>query len=217
MIDIETMVEPPAAEPLKPIFTPVDKVAEFPHSDELPEGCQVFDINTDDFFYSTYITHETYVTRRDVDGNDLDLQMTIYTPFHDDGNMPDGKPEAGWPVIVIIRGAAFFKPNLSSFNSLYIRLAEKGYMVVVRNIVQAPSIRSLHKCRTAKPLYVMCAAMPNGWMLILIASHYSVTLLAAIPYLWQVLPVIASRILQITARPVLKCAVSSTGMVPPIL
>lgn len=111
MIDIETMVEPPAAEPLKPIFTPVDKVAEFPHSDELPEGCQVFDINTDDFFYSTYITHETYVTRRDVDGNDLDLQMTIYTPFHDDGNMPDGKPEAGWPVIVIIRGAAFFKPN----------------------------------------------------------------------------------------------------------
>ena len=46
MIDIETMVEPPAAEPLKPIFTPVDKVAEFPHSDELPEGCQVFDINT---------------------------------------------------------------------------------------------------------------------------------------------------------------------------
>ena len=50
MIDIETMVEPPAAEPLKPIFTPVDKVAEFPHSDELPEGCQVFDIDTDDFF-----------------------------------------------------------------------------------------------------------------------------------------------------------------------
>ena len=39
--------------------------------------------------------------------------------------------------------------------------------------------------QTAKPLYVMCAAMPNGWMLILIASHYSVTLLAAIPYLWQ--------------------------------
>lgn len=107
MIDIETMVEPPAAEPLKPIFTPVDKVAEFPHSDELPEGCQVFDINTDDFFYSTYITHETYVTRRDVDGNDLDLQMTIYTPFHDDGNMPDGKPEAGWPVIVIIRWSRF--------------------------------------------------------------------------------------------------------------
>lgn len=186
MIDIETMVEPPAAEPLKPIFTPVDKVAEFPHSDELPEGCQVFDINTDDFFYSTYITHETYVTRRDVDGNDLDLQMTIYTPFHDDGNMPDGKPEAGWPVIVIIRGAAFFKPNLSSFNSLYIRLAEKGYMVVVpeyRPSTVDPFPAQMQDC---KPLYVMCAAMPNGWMLILIASHYSVTLLAAIPYLWQV-------------------------------
>lgn len=152
MIDIETMVEPPAAEPLKPIFTPVDKVAEFPHSDELPEGCQVFDINTDDFFYSTYITHETYVTRRDVDGNDLDLQLTIYTPFHDDGNMPDGKPEAGWPVIVIIRGAAFFKPNLSSFNSLYIRLAEKGYMVVVpeyRPSTVDPFPAQMQDCKTA--------------------------------------------------------------------
>lgn len=36
MIDIETMVEPPAAEPLKPIFTPVDKVAEFP----IPMSCR---------------------------------------------------------------------------------------------------------------------------------------------------------------------------------
>ena len=130
-IDIESMVAPASAEPLKPIPTPVDQVADFPHSDEVPEGCVVIEDDfADTFFFSTYITEEKYVTRETKEGH-LDLKLTIYTPFHDDPNMPDGNHENGWPVIVFMRGAAFFKPNPASFNSLYTRLSEKGYAVVV--------------------------------------------------------------------------------------
>ena len=79
-IDIEHMVAPAAAEPLEPIPTPVDQVANFPHSDEVPEGCVVIKENfADTFFFSTYISEETYVTRETEDG-ELDLKMTIYTP-----------------------------------------------------------------------------------------------------------------------------------------
>ena len=130
-VDIENLVAGPAAEPLAPIPTPVDRVRAFPHAEETPEGCVVVDdVVSDDFLYSTYITEETYATRSSDDGG-CTLRATIYTPFHDDGNMPNGRPEQGWPAVVFMRGAAFHKPNSSSFNSLYIRLSEKGYVVVV--------------------------------------------------------------------------------------
>ena len=151
-IDIEHMVAPAAAEPLKPIPTPVDQVANFPHSDEVPEGCVVIKEDfADTFFFSTYISEETYVTRETEDG-DLELKMTIYTPFHDDVNMPDANHENGWPVVVFMRGAAFFKPNLASFNSLYTRLSEKGYAVVVpeyRPSTVAPFPAQMQDCKTA--------------------------------------------------------------------
>lgn len=152
-IDISMMVEPPAAEPLPPIVTPVESVREFPRSEELPDGCVVVDdLDTDDFLYSTTVTEERYVTRTLADGGAYPLAMTIYTPFHDDGNMPDGRPERGWPVIVYMRGAAFHKPNMSSFNSLYIRLAERGYVVVVpeyRPSEVAPFPAPMQDCKTA--------------------------------------------------------------------
>ncbi|OZG64059.1 alpha/beta hydrolase [Bifidobacterium eulemuris] len=139
MVDIEALVAPAAAEPLAPIPTPVDQVAGFPHSDEVPEGCVVVDgVDTDDFFYSTDIEEVPYATRTLADGSDYELNMMVYTPFHDDDNMPDGRPEAGWPVIVYMRGAGFFKPRKNSFNSLYIRLAERGYVVVVPEYRPAP-------------------------------------------------------------------------------
>lgn len=151
-IDIENMVAPAAAEPLTPIPTPVDQVANFPHSDEVPEGCIVIkDDFADTFFFSTYITEEKYVTRKTKEGY-LDLNLTIYTPFHDDPNMPDSNHENGWPVIMFMRGAAFFKPNPSSFNSLYIRLAEKGYAVVVpeyRPSTVSPFPAQMQDCKTA--------------------------------------------------------------------
>ncbi|KAA8826790.1 alpha/beta hydrolase [Bifidobacterium reuteri] len=152
-IDIESLVEPPASKPLQPIPTPPSQVAQFPRTEETPEGCIVIDdLDTDDFLYSTYITHETYVTRALADGTELPLGVDIYTPFRDDGNMPNGKPEAGWPVIVYMRGAAFHKPNPSTFNSLYIRLAEKGYVVVVpeyRPSDIAPFPAQMQDCKTA--------------------------------------------------------------------
>ena len=151
-IDIESMVAPASAEPLKPIPTPVDQVADFPHSDEVPEGCVVIEDDfADTFFFSTYITEEKYVTRETKEGH-LDLKLTIYTPFHDDPNMPDGNHENGWPVIVFMRGAAFFKPNPASFNSLYTRLSEKGYAVVVpeyRPSTVAPFPAQMQDCKTA--------------------------------------------------------------------
>lgn len=152
-IDIESMVAPPSAQPLDPIPTPVDQVAEFPHADEVPEGCIVIDdIDTDDFLYSTYVTEESYVTRTLANGDETTLNMTIYTPFHDDGNMPDGKPANGWPVVAYMRGAAFHKPNMSSFNSLYMRLSEQGYAVVVpeyRPSDDAPFPAQMQDCKTA--------------------------------------------------------------------
>nr|WP_304321694.1 alpha/beta hydrolase [Bifidobacterium catenulatum] len=150
-IDIEDMVAPASSEPLKPIPTPVDKVAEFPHSDEVPDGCVVVDGFEDTFFFSTYVTKEKYVTR-ETKGGPLDLNLDIYTPFHDDPNMPDANHENGWPVIVFMRGAGFFKPTPSSFNSLYIRLAEKGYAVVVpeyRPSTVAPFPAQTQDCKTA--------------------------------------------------------------------
>ena len=48
--DIGSMVAPPSAQPLDPIPTPIPETKNFPHIDEVPEGCIVLDEPTEDSF-----------------------------------------------------------------------------------------------------------------------------------------------------------------------
>ena len=89
-IDIESMVAPPSPTQLARFRRPAEQTKFFPHTDELPEGCQVIsDLDQDDFGYPVNIEQVTYVTRQLADGSSVDLPMWVFTPGVD--NMPEAQ------------------------------------------------------------------------------------------------------------------------------
>jgi len=88
--DIESMVAPPSAQPLDPIPTPIPETKNFPHIDEVPEGCIVLDEPTEDSFgYPVDMEQVTYATRQLADGTSVDMPLWVFTPGTD--NMPEGQ------------------------------------------------------------------------------------------------------------------------------
>lgn len=151
-IDVDSLVEPASVEPLATIPTPIEQTKNFPHTDEVPDGCTVIsDLDEDDFGYSVSFEEVTYATRTLADGTSMDLPMWVFTPGLD--NAPESHmPEGGWPVIVFVRGSAFHEQNVPDYSNYYVRIAEKGYVVAAmkyRHSDVAPFPAQMLDCKTA--------------------------------------------------------------------
>lgn len=111
---------------LDPIPTPVP--AEFPHTDEVPEGCTVLKGLKDEWGY--YVDFHTDIIYANRDGRDL--KMHILEPKVHFG-APDEEQEAPhkWPCIAYIQGSAFHEQWLWNNISRHIRAAEHGYAVAI--------------------------------------------------------------------------------------
>ncbi|KAA8826791.1 alpha/beta hydrolase [Bifidobacterium reuteri] len=150
--DISSMIAPPSPQPLEPIETPIPETKNFPHTDEVPEGCIVLSEPSEDTFgYPVDMEQITYATRQLADGTSVDMPLWVFMPGVD--NMPEGRiPEDGWPVIVFVRGSAFHEQNVLDYLNYYVRIAERGYVVAAvkyRPSDDAPFPAQMQDCKTA--------------------------------------------------------------------
>ena len=124
----------------------VKNPADFPRSEEAPEGCIVLEDLKDEFGYQVDFHEVVYVKRRMGDGKEKELSLHIYQP-HD----PEDE-ERKWPIVVFIQGSAFHKQNLFGHFGELVRLAEKGYVVAAaeyRPSEEAPFPAQMQDCKTA--------------------------------------------------------------------
>ena len=119
----------------EPIPTPVP--AEFPRSEEVPEGCVVLEGLEDQWGYQVDIHTDILYAERDpeewyVNPVPCKLKMHILEPVIHAG-VPEEEREKPrkWPCIVYIQGSAFHKQWLWDHISRHIRMAEHGYVVAV--------------------------------------------------------------------------------------
>lgn len=120
---------------LEPIPTPIP--AEFPHTDEVPEGCRVISGLKDEWGY--YVDIHTDVAYAEREGRfaytakeKMELKMIILEPRVHFG-APDEELEKvrKWPCVAYIQGSAFHEQWMWNNISRHIRLAEKGYAVAI--------------------------------------------------------------------------------------
>lgn len=111
---------------LDPIPTTVSK--DFPHTDEVPEGCHVIDELPDDWGY--YVDIHTDVHYASRDGRDLKL-IILEPRVHFGASDEEMAKPRKWPCVAYIQGSAFHEQWLWNNISRHIRLAEKGYVVAI--------------------------------------------------------------------------------------
>lgn len=132
---------------LDPIPTPVP--AEFPHTDEVPEGCRVLTGLKDDWGYYVDIHQDVIYAERD----GKQLRMHILEPKEHFG-APDEvmeKPHK-WPCLAYIQGSAFHEQWLWNNISRHLRVAEKGIAVAIieyRPSEAAPFPAQMQDAKTA--------------------------------------------------------------------
>lgn len=111
---------------LDPIPTTVPK--DFPHTDEVPEGCHVIDGLSDDWGHYVDIHTDVHYASRD----GRDLKMIILEPrLHFGASDQEMAQPRKWPCVAYIQGSAFHEQWLWNNISRHIRLAEKGYVVAI--------------------------------------------------------------------------------------
>lgn len=111
---------------LDPISTTVPK--DFPHTDEVPEGCHVIDGLSDDWGHYVDIHTDVHYASRD----GRDLKMIILEPrLHFGASDKEMAKVRRWPCVAYIQGSAFHEQWLWNNISRHIRLAEKGYVVAI--------------------------------------------------------------------------------------
>lgn len=120
---------------LEPIPTSIP--AEFPHTDEVPEGCIVLKGLKDEWGYYVDIHNDVvYAERKNefVYTKPLNngLKMHILEPrVHSGVPVEEEAASHKWPCIVYIQGSAFHEQWLWNNISRHIRLAEHGYVVAI--------------------------------------------------------------------------------------
>ncbi|MDD3402293.1 MAG: alpha/beta hydrolase [Hespellia sp.] len=109
-----------------PILTPVP--AEFPHTDEVPEGCIVLDDLHDDWgHYVDFYTDVVYTER-----DQMPLHVHILEPkIHFGAPEEEERKETKWPCIVYIQGSAFHKQWLWNNIARHVRMAQRGYVIAI--------------------------------------------------------------------------------------
>lgn len=101
---------------------------DFPHTDEVPEGCHVIDELPDDWGY--YVDIHTDVHYASRDGGDLKL-IILEPRVHFGASDEEMAKPRKWPCVAYIQGSAFHEQWLWNNISRHIRLAEKGYVVAI--------------------------------------------------------------------------------------
>ena len=118
---------------------------EFPHSEEVPDGCIVLEDCKDHYGLLVDRKEVVYCSRKTSEEN-CDLKLIIYEP-KDEKN-----PERNYPVIVFCQGSAFHKQWLNNHMHQEVRMAAKGYVVFVveyRPSEIAPFPAQTIDCKTA--------------------------------------------------------------------
>ncbi len=111
---------------LDPIPTPVP--AEFPHTDELPEGCKLLTGLKDDWGY--YVDVHTDVIYAERDGREL--RMHILEPrVHFGAPVEEEQAPHIWPCIAYVQGSAFHEQWLWNNIARHLRVAQAGYVVAI--------------------------------------------------------------------------------------
>ena len=114
---------------------PTSDPADFPRSEEVPEGCIVLEDLKDEWGCQVdFHTDVVYAQREPedwyVDPVGCTLKMHILEPIvHAGVPEEEKKKERKWPCIVYIQGSAFHKQWLWDHISRHIRMAEHGYVV----------------------------------------------------------------------------------------
>ncbi len=140
---------------LEPISTPVP--AEFPHTEELPEGCQLLTGLQDWGYRITEIPDVVYVHRQvpgpDGTAAELPLHLHLLVPcLHNSATEEEKAKPRTWPLLVHVQGSAFMKQNLWANLGRHIRLVEKGVAVAIveyRDSSQAPFPAQVEDAKTA--------------------------------------------------------------------
>lgn len=120
---------------LEPIPTPVPK--DFPHTEEVPEGCHVISGLKDEWGY--YVDVHTDIIYAERTGRfaytaqeTMELKMIILEPkIHFGVSEEEMKKEMKWPCVAYVQGSAFHEQWMWNNISRHIRLAEKGYVVAI--------------------------------------------------------------------------------------
>lgn len=120
---------------LEPIPTPVPK--DFPHTDEVPEGCHVINDLQDEWGY--YVDIHTDVVYAERSGrfpytfqDTTELKMIILEPrVHFGASDEEMAKPRKWPCVAYIQGSAFHEQWMWNNISRHIRLAEQGYVVAI--------------------------------------------------------------------------------------
>lgn len=116
---------------------PVPVPADFPLSEEVPEGCIVLKDLKDQWGYQVDIHTDIIYAEREpedwyADSVCCKLKMHILEPVvHAGVPEEEKKKEKKWPCIVYIQGSAFHKQWLWDHISRHIRMAEQGYLVAI--------------------------------------------------------------------------------------
>jgi acetyl esterase/lipase len=119
---------------LEPIPTPVP--SEFPHDEEVPDGCIVLNGLADDWGHYVDIHTDIEYARRTISSSEgqeeISLHLQILEPkIHDGASDEEMQKKHIWPCIVYVQGSAFHKQWCWNNIPRHIRLAQKGYVIAI--------------------------------------------------------------------------------------
>ena len=145
MFDVDRIIK--TRKFIDPIPTPLP--AEFPHDEEVPEGCIELNGLSDDWGYNVDIHPDIVYAKRDL----RNLIMTILEPrMHDGGPIEDMFKIPSWPCVVYIQGSAFHEQEIYLQLIRHIRLAQQGFAVAIvqyRPSDMAPFPAQMQDAKTA--------------------------------------------------------------------
>lgn len=120
---------------LEPIATPIP--AEFPHDEEVPEGCIVLDNLKDDWGHYVDIHTDVVYAEREIlnpsgQADTMPLHLQILEPkIHFGAPIEEQQKEHIWPCVVYVQGSAFHKQWCWNNIGRHIRLAQLGYVIAI--------------------------------------------------------------------------------------
>lgn len=120
---------------LEPIAAPIP--AEFPHDEEVPEGCIVLKGLQDDWGHYVDIHTDVTYAEREIPGLSGQagfavLHLQILEPkIHIGAPAEEEQKDHIWPCIVYIQGSAFHKQWCWNNIARHIRLAQLGYVIAI--------------------------------------------------------------------------------------
>lgn len=129
--------------------------ADFPRSEEVPEGCVVMDDLKDEFAYQVDLHKVIYAKRqisKDGHAGEQELCMYIYEPKAPPAPGPGPMEEPKFPAIVFVQGSAFHKQWMFDHIGHHVRMAQRGYVVCAveyRPSELAPFPAQAQDCKTA--------------------------------------------------------------------